>query len=100
MLQVLEESEGSMGKKRARAVEDIVNKKPNSYTWGCLDIDEFIQKITQEGITDAKVEQVASGYIVHLVSTVTASCTNLVLIHKLYMADISTSSELFLYYFV
>lgn len=48
-------------------MEDILNKKPSNYTWGSLDIDEFIQKITQEGITDAKVEQVASGYIIHLV---------------------------------
>lgn len=48
-------------------MEDILNKKPSNYTWGSLDIDEFIQKITQEGITDAKVEQAASGYIIHLV---------------------------------
>lgn len=68
---VLEEGETkavtTVGKKRVRLVEDILNKKPRNYTWGSLDIDEFIQKITQEGITDAKVEQVASGYIIHLV---------------------------------
>lgn len=71
LLQVLEEGETkavtTVGKKRIRLVEDILNKKPRNYTWGSLDIDEFIQKITQEGITDAKVEQVASGYIIHLV---------------------------------
>lgn len=70
-MQVLEEGEpkaiSTVGKKRIRLVEDILNKKPSNYTWGSLDIDEFIQKITQEGITDAKVEQVASGYIIHLV---------------------------------
>lgn len=60
LLQVLEEAETkavtTVGKKRIRLVEDILNKKPRNYTWGSLDIDEFIQKITQEGITDAKVE--------------------------------------------
>jgi glutaredoxin 2 len=70
-VQVLEDGESkavsTVGKKRIRLVEDILNKKPSNYTWGSLDIDEFIQKITQEGITDAKVEQVASGYIIHLV---------------------------------
>ncbi|PNF25606.1 Integrator complex subunit 9 [Cryptotermes secundus] len=70
ILKVLEVGEpkavSTVGKKRIRLVEDILNKKPSNYTWGSLDIDEFIQKITQEGITDAKVEQVASGYIIHL----------------------------------
>ncbi|KAK7867634.1 hypothetical protein R5R35_014827 [Gryllus longicercus] len=65
-LKILEEPEKPSSRKKSRALEEALNKKPTNYTWGVLDIDEFIQKITQEGITDAKVEQVASGYIIHL----------------------------------
>lgn len=39
------------------------------YEWGSLDLDTFIQRLREdEGISDAKVEQSSSGYIIHLVS--------------------------------
>jgi glutaredoxin 2 len=91
LVQVLEEGEpktvSTVGKKRIRRVEDILNKKPCNYTWGSLDIDEFIQKITQEGITDAKVEQVPSGYIIHLVRN-----HNTLLVHRLFNYSESTGA--------
>lgn len=69
--QILEETEAKStstgSKKRNRVAEEILNKKPGNYTWGSLDIDEFVQKITQEGITDAKVTKGSTGYIIHLV---------------------------------
>lgn len=69
-LKILEETEAKStstgSKKRNRVAEEILNKKPGNYTWGSLDIDEFVQKITQEGITDAKVTKGSTGYIIHL----------------------------------
>ncbi|GAB6018889.1 hypothetical protein CHUAL_000547 [Chamberlinius hualienensis] len=41
-------------------------KHPGNYTWGKLNIDEFIQKLAQNKIFDAKVEEVSTGYIIHL----------------------------------
>lgn len=37
------------------------------YEWGSLNVVDFVQKLAQEGITDAKVEQSANGVIIHLV---------------------------------
>ncbi|KAG8234922.1 hypothetical protein J437_LFUL015330 [Ladona fulva] len=65
VLKVVEDPEKGYSNKKRR-VEDVLKKKPSNYTWGTLDIDDFIQKITQEGITDAKVEQGPNGYIIHL----------------------------------
>ncbi|XP_071440808.1 integrator complex subunit 9 [Hetaerina americana] len=65
VLKVLEDPEKAYPAKKKR-VEEVLKRKPTGYTWGSLDIDDFIQKITQEGITDAKVEQGSSGYIIHL----------------------------------
>lgn len=42
------------------------SRYPSSYTWGSLDVEEFVQKLAKEGITDVKVEESSSGYIVHL----------------------------------
>lgn len=40
---------------------------PNcQYEFGSLDIDQFVQKLSHEGITDAKVEPGTNGYIIHL----------------------------------
>uniref|UniRef100_T1JKD7 Beta-Casp domain-containing protein n=1 Tax=Strigamia maritima TaxID=126957 RepID=T1JKD7_STRMM len=54
---------GAIGKKRK--LEDE-SRRPVSYTWGTLDVDEFVQKLAKEGITDVKVEESATGHIVHL----------------------------------
>jgi integrator complex subunit 9 len=37
------------------------------YEWGSLDVDLFVQKLKQEGISDAKVEHSNAGFIIHLV---------------------------------
>lgn len=47
--------------------EDILPHRKPSYEWGWLDIEQFVQKLSQEGITDAKVEHGNPGYIIHLV---------------------------------
>lgn len=40
------------------------------YEWGTLNTTEFLQKLAQEGITDAKVESLGGNVVVvHLVST-------------------------------
>nr|CAD7204164.1 unnamed protein product [Timema douglasi] len=54
------------GKKRLRSADDLLRIKPENYTWGSLNVDDFIQKISLEGITDAKVEQSSAGYIIHM----------------------------------
>lgn len=48
--------------------EDILTKRKPTYEWGWLDIEQFVQKLSEEGITDAKVEPGNTGYIIHLVS--------------------------------
>ncbi|KAH8025982.1 hypothetical protein HPB51_015287 [Rhipicephalus microplus] len=39
---------------------------PKIYTWGNLDVTEFARKLDKAGFTDVKVENTASGMIVHL----------------------------------
>lgn len=46
---------------------DVLPKRKPTYEWGWLDIDQFVQKLSQEGINDAKVEHGNPGYIIHLV---------------------------------
>lgn len=42
------------------------------YEWGTLNTTEFLQKLAQEGITDAKVESLGGNVVViHLVSFIT-----------------------------
>lgn len=41
---------------------------PSSYACGSLDLSLFMQKLNQEGITDIKVEETPSGFIVDLQS--------------------------------
>ncbi|KAL0267847.1 UNVERIFIED_CONTAM: hypothetical protein PYX00_010000 [Menopon gallinae] len=59
------DNEPSGGKKRIMPEDILPNRKP-SYEWGWLDIEQFVQKLSQEGITDAKVEHGNPGYIIHL----------------------------------
>lgn len=40
--------------------------KNTPYEWGSLNVVQFVQKLNQEGITDAKVEPNANGFIIHL----------------------------------
>ncbi|KAK9744743.1 Metallo-beta-lactamase superfamily [Popillia japonica] len=41
-------------------------QKNMKYEWGNVNISEFIQKLTKEGITDAKVEPGGNGVMIHL----------------------------------
>lgn len=38
------------------------------YEWGNVNISEFLQKLSQEGIHDAKVESSGSSVMIHFVS--------------------------------
>lgn len=38
----------------------------NAYTWGALDIEEFVSRLSRAGIKDAKVEESPTGFIIHL----------------------------------
>lgn len=40
--------------------------KSVQYEWSNLEVDEFVRKLAQEGITDAKVERGPNGCIIHL----------------------------------
>lgn len=37
------------------------------YEWGNVNVNEFLQKLSKEGITDAKVESIGSSVMIHLV---------------------------------
>jgi hypothetical protein len=39
-----------------------------TYEWGQLDIDRFLRALTNEGVSDPKIEHNAHGYTIHLVS--------------------------------
>ncbi|CAH1979177.1 unnamed protein product [Acanthoscelides obtectus] len=41
-----------------------IKSKPVKYEWGTLNITEFLQKLSQEGITDAKVESLGGNVVV------------------------------------
>ncbi|KAL1123383.1 hypothetical protein AAG570_002465 [Ranatra chinensis] len=57
--------EGPSGKrKKLTRPEDCLRQL--KYEWGNLDIDQFVQKLNQEGIKDAKVERSNTGFIIHL----------------------------------
>ncbi|XP_077990800.1 integrator complex subunit 9-like [Glandiceps talaboti] len=56
------------GKKRKRGEEETVVKQPKHYVYGNLDIEEFVQNLAKNGITDVKVEDSPGGHIVHLQS--------------------------------
>ncbi|KAK6619622.1 hypothetical protein RUM43_012379 [Polyplax serrata] len=61
------ETNGTEGSSKMRVTsDDILPKRKPSYEWGWLDIDQFVQKLSQEGINDAKVEHGNPGYIIHL----------------------------------
>ncbi|CAG0893257.1 unnamed protein product [Darwinula stevensoni] len=55
-----------LGEDQTSSLEAGMNNKPKFYPWGPLDITSLVQKLTQEGIVNAKVEETASGYIVLL----------------------------------
>lgn len=46
---------------------EFKTQKNVKYEWGNVNISEFIQKLTKEGITDAKVEPGGNGVVIHLV---------------------------------
>lgn len=39
------------------------------HEFGSLDVNDFVQRLAQEGIKDVKVEPGPNGIIIHLVST-------------------------------
>ncbi|XP_031353559.1 integrator complex subunit 9-like isoform X2 [Photinus pyralis] len=45
-------------------------QKGTHYEWGLVNVTEFLQKLAQEGIIDAKVEPSGNGVMIHLVSFV------------------------------
>lgn len=46
--------------------DDIVQKNVK-YEWGNINVNEFLQKLSKEGITDAKVESSGGSVMIHLV---------------------------------
>ncbi|VEN60673.1 unnamed protein product [Callosobruchus maculatus] len=48
---------------KLQELSDVKNK-PVKYEWGNLNITEFLQKLSQEGITDAKVESLGGNVVV------------------------------------
>lgn len=48
----------------APSMENVL--KGVQYEWSNLEVDEFVRKLAQEGITDAKVERGPNGCIIHL----------------------------------
>lgn len=57
----------SAARKLPRRTDETLSQM--RYEWGSLDLDTFIQRLREdEGISDAKVEQSSTGYIIHLVS--------------------------------
>ncbi|XP_034252889.1 integrator complex subunit 9 isoform X1 [Thrips palmi] len=67
-IQVLDQTvtgSNSATRKLPRRPEETLSQM--RYEWGSLDLDTFIQRLREdEGISDAKVEQSSSGYIIHL----------------------------------
>lgn len=59
------------GKRRRTDVPppELRSSRPGEYTWGALDVEELLGRLTSEGILDAKHEPDAGGgCIIHLVS--------------------------------
>lgn len=54
----------SLSGKKRRADGSLI--RPKSYIWGTLNIQSFVDALTQQGITDIKVEESEDGSIIHL----------------------------------
>lgn len=54
----------SLSGKKQRADGSLI--RPKSYIWGTLNIQSFVDALTQQGITDIKVEESEDGSIIHL----------------------------------
>lgn len=54
-------------KKEGGSLDEKKTVKNIQYEWGSLNVADFVQKLSQEGITNAKVEPSGSGVIIHLV---------------------------------
>lgn len=39
-----------------------------TYEWGQLDLDKFLHILTNEGVSEPKIEHNSHGYTIHLVS--------------------------------
>lgn len=51
-----------------KSTDDGVIQKKVNYEWGSVNIGEFLQKLSQEGIQDAKVESTGNSVMIHFVS--------------------------------
>ncbi|XP_033640670.1 integrator complex subunit 9-like [Asterias rubens] len=53
-------------RKRDEDVGVTETAQPKQYVYGNLDVEELVQALAKNGITDVKVEDSASGHIIHL----------------------------------
>lgn len=77
-------------KRDARSANETKQLKNIQYEWGSLNVADFVQKLAQEGITDAKVEPSANGVIIHLVSLYITYHTYISCIHTYLHTGIHT----------
>lgn len=49
---------------------DTVIPKNITYEFGNVNVTEFLQKLAQEGICDAKVDGIGNSVMIHLVSNI------------------------------
>ncbi|KAI5755492.1 hypothetical protein M8J77_017409 [Diaphorina citri] len=44
------------------------SSRHHQYETGALDVEQFVERLVHEGITDVKVEPNSTGYIIHLLN--------------------------------
>ena len=71
---MLKDKDGGDTQSKKAAIDSIENLKHCKYTWGTLNVEKFMKRLAEEGIRDAKLEQSASGSIIHLVRVFIAQC--------------------------
>lgn len=64
---MLKEKESESVPAKKAAIDYVENMKSCTYTWGTLNVEKFVKKLNEDGITDVKVEQSARGSIIHVV---------------------------------
>lgn len=47
-------------------IETSTSSRNHQYEMGALDVEQFVERLVHEGITEVKVEPNATGYIIHL----------------------------------
>lgn len=51
-----------------KGTEEVFLQKNITYEWSSINVSEFLQKLAQEGIHDAKVESSGNSVMIHFVS--------------------------------